>query len=715
MKKTGRKEIISVIVFLVATVLLEVFLFNFRYWQNRENMSVSADLTGVETDGIILFDDKTVNGESVPAGSIVFTGEQGSIIIGLPEEVRRSGTDTIEICADMIVNEEGWEDYNDGIVYTTLYSNMTELVLTVPEPDSSTPAVKSVSKLVGRNEEEASYVCFKIPAGTGRIRLDIKKIIGMGIVIRSLKFNTPVPFKFSFIRIFLILLMAAFVYVLRPGSVLWEKRILDEGGRVKKNAYLYAGVVTFLFLTAAFLFMIRMKPYTDGDGGFWQYTELARALAEGRVYIDDDPSAELLSMDNPYDWKERALKDVPYRLDYVYYEGKYYVYFGLLPCLLFHLPYHLITGGDLRAWPVVLFLLGLVCISLFLLIFEYASLYGKKMSTGELVTVHTGMLAGLELTAAFANPNIYYIPQLSALACLIIGGIFAIRAAKSGSKKEILLSGLFIASIAGCRPQVIFAAAVYIPFFFMMLFKTKLQGKKDIGIRNSVFALPFVLIAALLMVYNALRFSDPLQFGFRYNMTFNSGYKNDFSLSTALISFYYYLFKPQALSPDFPFLVTSALSEVEWSNPEDLANEIARGGLFITVPFMLLAFGALCINKKEKDSAIRKRELLSLLCLVFAFVMVFTDGGKGGLNPRYKLDFVLLFGLPAFFTVLKLSEYAAKKGEKLQHMIRGVYMLLTFISCVYIFLTITMDYVWSIKRAAPELFSMMAEAVEFWR
>ena len=249
----------------------------------------------------------------------------------------------------------------------------------------------------------------------------------------------------------------------------------------------------------------------------------------------------------------------------------------------------------------------------------------------------------------------------------------------------------------------------------MMLFKTKLQGKKDIGIRISVFALPFVLIAALLMVYNALRFSDPLQFGFRYNMTFNSGYKNDFSLSTALISFYYYLFKPQALSPDFPFLVTSALSEVEWSNPEDLANEIARGGIFITVPFMLLAFGALCINKKEKDSAIRKRELLSLLCLVFAFVMVFTDGGKGGLNPRYKLDFVLLFGLPAFFTVLKLSEYAAKKGEKLQHMIRGVYMLLTFISCVYIFLTITMDYVWSIKRAAPELFSMMAEAVEFWR
>ena len=85
MKKTGRKEIISVIVFLVATVLLEVFLFNFRYWQNRENMSVSADLTGAETDGIILFDDKTVNDESVPAGSIVFTGEQGSVIIGLPE------------------------------------------------------------------------------------------------------------------------------------------------------------------------------------------------------------------------------------------------------------------------------------------------------------------------------------------------------------------------------------------------------------------------------------------------------------------------------------------------------------------------------------------------------------------------------------------------------------------------------------------------------
>lgn len=55
--------------------------------------------------------------------------------------------------------------------------------------------------------------------------------------------------------------------------------------------------------------------------------------------------------------------------DVAYYQGRYYVYFGIVPCLLFQLPFELLTGvPDLppslamivMAWLLILAVFGLV-------------------------------------------------------------------------------------------------------------------------------------------------------------------------------------------------------------------------------------------------------------------------------------------------------------------------------------------------------------------
>ena len=65
----------------------------------------------------------------------------------------------------------------------------------------------------------------------------------------------------------------------------------------------------------------------------------------------------LKSLSNPYDYRLRSMTlepaGVSYLWDAAYYIGRYYVYFGIVPELLFFLPYYLATGNDLSVLPVL--------------------------------------------------------------------------------------------------------------------------------------------------------------------------------------------------------------------------------------------------------------------------------------------------------------------------------------------------------------------------
>ena len=45
-----------------------------------------------------------------------------------------------------------------------------------------------------------------------------------------------------------------------------------------------------------------------------------------------------------------------YNWDHAYYKGKYYVYFGVVPAILFYLPYYVITGTHLHNHVLIFFL-----------------------------------------------------------------------------------------------------------------------------------------------------------------------------------------------------------------------------------------------------------------------------------------------------------------------------------------------------------------------
>ena len=81
-----------------------------------------------------------------------------------------------------------------------------------------------------------------------------------------------------------------------------------------------------------------------------QYAELVKSMTHGKLYLEEEPPNWLQNMDDPYDRgaRDQLVKETGenYLWDTAYYEGHYYVYFGVVPVLLFYLPFYLVTGAN---------------------------------------------------------------------------------------------------------------------------------------------------------------------------------------------------------------------------------------------------------------------------------------------------------------------------------------------------------------------------------
>nr|MCR5128916.1 hypothetical protein [Lachnospiraceae bacterium] len=175
------------------------------------------------------------------------------------------------------------------------------------------------------------------------------------------------------IRIQKIVLNAHRPLAISPLRVLVFFLFLLAGGALRrKDTFLYRTVeqldprteVVMLFLMALILlgpacYLIGQNEYLRDQVHFNPYHKLAERLAVGEVTLAEEPPAWLKEMENPYDDTLRTVleeeSEESFLWDYAYYKGHYYVYFGIVPCILFYLPFYLLTGAHVSNAAVVMF------------------------------------------------------------------------------------------------------------------------------------------------------------------------------------------------------------------------------------------------------------------------------------------------------------------------------------------------------------------------
>ncbi len=524
------------------------------------------------------------------------------------------------------------------------------------------------------------------------------------ITVTSIRANVPKPFAFSLLRFLAVFLILFVGFWVRPSSFLY-KYAIGTGKRTEKAISL--GVCLVLILSTVFIIGNgkwlgnNINTYHD------QYQALARQLAVGEVTYPAEPPEFLKEMDNPYDTNLRdelaAEAGEFYRWDTAYYEGSYYVYFGVVPVLLLYLPFYLITGLDLPNDIAILTFAILYLISVFTLTRRCVLRHrpGLSFLTCLLLSVLLAVAGGL--VPIITYPGLYCVPIMAGLA-LSVTGLSLLYGATEGERLSawrLALAALCLALVAGCRPQMLLLSALSVPMLLRYVRdRSLLPTSKRGSVNFAAFVLPYALVAAGLMYYNAIRFSSPFDFGANYNLTTNDMTVRGFRFGRLGLAVWQYLFSLPKYTSTYPFirfsdLDTDYLGKTIW--------EPTFGGVFAVAPFALLVF--LCLCRRYRVRLSHRGVLASVLLSAAAgIVIAIADAEMAGILHRYFADFTFPLLFAALLIYLTLS---GREGTPSARRWRGL-LCASLAATLLHNATLLLDSYWI--RLSPALPSLL----EFW-
>jgi hypothetical protein len=470
--------------------------------------------------------------------------------------------------------------------------------------------------------------------------------------------NARVPFFISWLRIALIFALLGMLCILKPSSRIytyewkWAQKALPAG------ALIFVNIIVFFVLARSNTAFV--NPVWTHHG---QYQRLAQSMAEGRLDIDVGDSELLKSiaeLQNPYDSEYRMenVKNAYDVWDTAYYNGKFYVYFGVLPVIVFYLPFYLITHGAFPTWIAVFVCCVAAMGGMYYLVGQICRKWFKELPFAWQLVLSFIASGSISLYCALLRPDFYYLPVVMALALSLwgLGLVFsASLLMEENDEKEdvdkgfevkviIRLAGssLCLALTAGCRPQFLVASFLALMLLVPIMLKNRKKYKSVQIIRRiAFFILPYIIVAVLIMLYNYMRFDSVFDFGANYNLTTNDMTKRGFNLERIPDGIWMYLFKPISISLIFPF-VERAQFVSEYLGTT--AMDYMYGGVMYTHAILLSIVGIFAVKDRLKE---KKALSFTILSILLALVVIIADTEMAGLLNRYYMDFLWLLVLPA--------------------------------------------------------------------
>lgn len=624
-RATAKRAAFVAIGILAVSLLLELGLFNFRHWQ-------SLTLPHVEGYDVSYGPGIRDNGD----GTYSVTDEDQSYVeltnvnahVGnLRIPVRRVPSDKGDAVAVQIsATDAANGDYFD--------LPDTEVVDGLPETE---------------------YVTVHLVGESTKLRVYVKGLGDQAFTMGGIAINSTRPLVVRLPRMALVALCLLLFGLFRPGSRLYRTGI-DLGDRRQK--LLLGGVVALNVLVILGLWGAFYD--TDWQQTDWpanlQYDYLARSLSEGHAWLDFDPPSALATMSNPYDPTVRAqtLKAVGQSniADFAYYNGRYYSYFGIVPVLLFYLPYHLATGQDLSTGYVVCLFAVLFALASFFFVHELVRRHFPRTSLGLYLLLSTTFVAGSGMLYCVQFVTLYGLPILMGITLDVAGLGCWLRASDGAgglSKLWLTLGGACIATVMGCRPQLVLAVLFAFPLFWQDIRERRFFSRE--GLANTLCVMgPFLVVGAGVMYYNHLRFGSPFDFGATYNLTSVDMTHRGFVFDRFWLGLWEYFFQPFRVAARFPYLFSfGGTGELATDFQGQTINEPLLGGYFA-----FNIFGLYWLLVPHARTSLHRQGVLGLAAcsIVIGLVVVGLDIQMVGMTLRYLTDFSIFFNIAAVCVIL---------------------------------------------------------------
>jgi hypothetical protein len=633
----------------VVALLIEVFVCNFRFWQSRGYQEV------------VLRDDpiKISSADySIGFGSLDLDVKNVQIEISGPD-------DNSSVWVQLAVSDQG-----ESKLYSLPVAQMHQ-----NNARSQIHTVFTYGKV--------SNMRLTIP-GDVYGGVDGNVLIGsnsLPITIERVAVNVPVPFSFVWGRFVMILVACLMVWFLWPSRSAWRIPALSPSfaPTLARTCVLvltlvtlavfitllprWAGIATSFYNTTKYdsSESAAIQLVGQPDTATNEYGKLAQAFANGQVDLLQEPPQWLVNMEDPYMYGARNAESAThtrgYLWDTAYYDGSYYVYFGVLPCLVFYLPFYLMTGEYFPNSVAVLVATLAFVVGWYSLLRALIQYKFKKTSLAAFILLFVGGVICSGVLFGLGRPGLYNVPVTCGRALVVWGLCMWYRGWHKRSPVRMCVGSLLVACIAATRPQLlVIAPLILVPLILTLRMRTLPRRTKAGWL--ACLIVPVVAVAAGVMWYNWIRFDSPFDFGAQYNLTYNNMTMRGHSLMRMADGLYYCLVCPPNITDTFPFIshVTAYPSFSGVTIYEPLI-----GGLLWLNP-MLLAIAFVFGLAKRGERRDMPTFLFAVYFALMGIVLVAFDCDNAGILLRYFQDFGILFALSATLVFLY---HVGGKGAKL--------------------------------------------------
>ena len=404
-----------------------------------------------------------------------------------------------------------------------------------------------------------------------------------------------------------------------------------------------------------------------------QYETMAYSLLEGHLYMDVEVSDELLAMDNPYDTEARESAHISWRGDHAFYNGHYYMYFGIVPVIILFLPYLVITGTSLTTYHATQIFTVFIILGFFVFFDFLRKRFFPTMSRAVYVIVSTG--CAMASVWYFVTAPALYCTAISSAVCMMIWAFYfyfkAVFEDVTFNKKIIyaVFGALFGALSVGCRPPVAICNLVFIPLFVIFL-QTNEITKKDIKKIIAIF-LPYIIIVGLIMIYNYVRFDSPFEFGQRYQLTLTDQHEYTFFSNIGgirlLNGINTMFFTSEGLDGEFPY--------------------VNFGGILPEFPIFAIGIGGLLLSKSVREK-LRANKLLAMANMVLVTLIIITMfevSMAPDINERYHSDVYFILAILTFIVIGFMNTELSGGAKSISSIVFVCFGLLTMVVSVLMF------------------------------
>ena len=421
-----------------------------------------------------------------------------------------------------------------------------------------------------------------------------------------------------------------------------------------------AGVMIVLFFIAHAIGS-EMEAWSP-DPADANFNLVVRGFQAGQLNLKKDVPPGLARLADPYDQvANQRYREYPYLLhDMSYRGGRLYFYFGVTPVVVLFWPWAALTGHYLTHRAAAILFAGAGYLASLGIFFAARRRYFPGAGAGPTVA---GVLAlGLAngLPVLLSRPSIYEVEVACAyaLVMLALAAVWRALHVPAHGGRWLAAASLGFGLAVGARPALLLEAAILgIPLLLAWRAAPARPAPRRLVALAAAAAGPLVLIVLGLLIYNFLRFGNPLEFGQRYQLMAASAQdiRPSFHLRVLGYNLRAYLLAPVRWQARFPFVRDIAAAAV----PAGHYGMESPYGVLANVPFVWLALAAPLGCRGPGAEARRPLGWFLAAIAGMAGVCILTLGCYFAACGRYEVDFLPALVLLATLGVLGLERALA--------------------------------------------------------